>query len=131
MDDSPATTVASCDRGACWEPRRSNRRSAAVAGRLVPTRTGGPQARRELLGALVLLAIAVSLNHDLPPVMHQPIDHRGRQRFIHVEGLASVAEGSIRGEHDRSGLIAGRHDLEQQVCASLVDRQVTQLVEEE
>ena len=92
----------------------------------VPSRTG-----QSLFGWSVFHAIAVSLNDDRLPVMHQPVDHGGGQGVVHVEDRAPVPEGSVRGDHDRAGFIPGGDDLEQQVRTAFVDGQIAQLIEEE
>ncbi len=100
--------------------------------RPVPTRATtdiGP--RRAGLFVVAFRSIAVSLDDDRLPVMHQPIDHGGGQGVVHVEDLAPVAEGTIRGDHDRSGLVAGGDDLEHQVRTAFVDGQIAQFIEEE
>ena len=53
--------------------------------------------RRELFPVLTFIfhAIAVSSNDERLPVMHQPIDHGGRQCVVHVEDLAPVTEDAI------------------------------------
>ena len=83
------------------------------------------------VGILVFHAIAGSLNDDRLPVMHQPVDQGRGQGVVHVEQGAPFPEGSIRGEHDRSGFITGSDHLEQQIGPALVDRQIAQLIEEE
>ena len=40
-------------------------------------------------------------------------------------------EGSIRGQHDRSGFITGGNHLEQQIGPTLVDGRIAQLIEKE
>jgi len=62
-------------------------------------------------------------------MMHQPIDQGRGQGVVHVEQGAPFPEGSIRGQHDRSGFVTGRHYLEQQVGPTLVDGQIAQLIE--
>ena len=88
--------------------------------------------RRQGLGGLrfVFHAIAVSFDHQGLPVMHQPIDQGRGQGVVHVEEGAPFPEGSIRGQHDRSGFITGSNHLEQQVGPALVDGQIAQLIEE-
>src|SRR5208337_4667986 len=48
-----------------------------------------------------------------------------------VKQGAPFPEGSIRGQHDRSGFITGSDHLEQQIGPALVDGQIAQLIEEE
>ena len=88
--------------------------------------TGAGSVRR-----LVFHAIAFSSNDDRLPVVHQPIDHGGGQGVVHVEDRAPVPEGAVGADHDRAGFVPGGHDLEQQVRAAFVDRQIAQLIEEQ
>ena len=83
------------------------------------------------IGIFVFHPIAVSLNDDRLPVMHQPVDQGRGQGVVHVEQGAPFPEGSIRGQHDRSGFITGSDHLEQQIGPALVDGQIAQLIEEE
>ena len=57
-------------------------------------------------------------------MVHQSIDHGGRQGIIDVEDLAPLAEDAIGGEDDGPALVAGRDNLEHQVGSSFVDREV-------
>jgi hypothetical protein len=63
--------------------------------------------------------------------MHQPIDQSRGQGVVHIEEGSPFSEGSIGGDHNRSGFILGSHNLEQQVGPAFVDRQIAQLIEEE
>src|SRR4051794_18395895 len=80
---------------------------------------------------LCLSSESCLLNDDRLAVMHQPVDQGRGQGVVRVEQGAPFPEGSIRGEHDRSGFITGRNHLEQQVGPALVDRQIAQLIEKE
>ena len=75
--------------------------------------------------------ITLSLNDDRLPVMHQPIDQDRCQCVVHIKQGAPFPEGSIRGQHDRSGFITGSDHLEQQIGPALVDEQIAQLIEKE
>ena len=83
------------------------------------------------IGIFVFHPIAVSFNDDRLPVMHQPVDQGRGQGVVHVKQGAPFPEGSIRGQHDRSGFITGSDHLEQQIGPALVDGQIAQLIEEE
>ncbi len=63
-------------------------------------------------------------------MVHQSVDHGGGQGVVEVEDTPPVSEGAICGDHNRSGLVTGRNDLEQQVSTAFVDRQVAQFVEQ-
>src|SRR5271163_855876 len=79
----------------------------------------------------VFHAIAVSFDNECLPVMHQPVDQGCGQGVVHIKEGAPFPEGSIRGQHDRSGFVTGSNHLEQQVGPALVDRQIAQLIKEE
>ena len=83
------------------------------------------------IGIFASHPIAVSLNDDRLPVMHQPVDQGRGQGVVHVKQGAPFPEGSIRRKHDRSGFITGGDHLEQQIGSALVDGQIAQLIEEE
>ena len=63
--------------------------------------------------------------------MHQPIDQGRCQSVVDIEQGAPFPEGSIRGQHDRSGFITSGNHLEQQIGPALVDGQITQFIEQE
>ena len=65
------------------------------------------------------------------PVMHQLIDHGGREGIIDVEDLAPFFEHAVGRYHNRTGFISGCHDLEHQVCNALANRKLPQFIEEE
>src|SRR6476660_5026435 len=83
------------------------------------------------IGIFVSHPIAVSLNDDRLPVMHQPVDQGRCQGVVHIKQGAPFPEGTIRGNHDRSNFITGGDNLEQQIGPMLVDGQIAQLIEEE
>jgi hypothetical protein len=76
-------------------------------------------------------AVNISLNNNPFSVIHQPVDQGRGQGVVHVEEFAPVPEGSVRGDHDRSGFITGGDNPEQQIGSTLVDGQKVQLIEEE
>ena len=88
-------------------------------------------ARLRIRVVVVVRAIAFPFNRDRLPVMHQPIDHGGRQRVVDVEDLAPIPESAIRRDDDRTGFIAGCDDLRHQVSTSFVDGKISQLIEKE
>ena len=59
------------------------------------------------VAGFVFRAIAVSVNHDRLPVMHQPVDHGGCQGVVHIEDRAPIPEGAIRGDDDRAAFVPG------------------------
>ncbi len=60
-------------------------------------------------------------------MVHQPVDHGGGKSIIDVEDLAPLLEDAIGRDDNRSGLIAGCHDLEHQVRTTFVNRQIKYL----
>jgi hypothetical protein len=73
-------------------------------------------------------AIAVSFDDERLSMMHQPIDQGGGQGVVHIKKRAPFPEGAIRGQDDRSGFVTGSDHLEQQVSATLVNRQIAQFI---
>jgi site-specific recombinase XerD len=70
------------------------------------------------------------LNNDCLPVMHQPVDQGRCQSVVHAKEFAPFPEGTIRGDHDRSNIITGGDNLEQQIGTALVHGQIAQLISE-
>ncbi len=99
--------------------------------RPIRTLTRRVWSRAGRVGIFVFHPIARSLNDDRLPVMHQPVDQGRCQGVVHIKQGAPLPEGSIRGQHDRSGFITGSDHLEQQIGPALVDGQIAQLIEEE
>lgn len=64
------------------------------------------------VAGLVFGAIAVSLNHNRLPVMHQPVDHGGGQSVVFIEDRAPVPERSVGRDDDRAAFVPGGDDLE-------------------
>ena len=105
-------------RARVWAPdsAQSSLRSAPARATCIRRKAG--QAELLCVVSIVFRPIAGSLNDVRLPVMHQPIDHGGGEGVVDVEDLAPVAESSVRGQHDRSGLVTGGNDLKQQVCSA-------------
>jgi len=83
-------------------------------------------------GALVLVffvpAEALAFNDDGFGVVQQSIEERRGECTVVVEDLDPRLVRSIGGEYDRSTLVALADDLEEQIGAALVDREVSELV---
>jgi hypothetical protein len=76
----------------------------------------------------VLEPIAVALEADDLGVMHQPVDH-GRGHHGVAEDLAPSPELLVGGDDDAGPLIAGGHQLEEQVGRLGLEGDVADLVE--
>jgi len=63
-------------------------------------------------------------------MMHQPVDHRRRHDGI-AEDLTPGREGLVGGDDHRAALIAGGHQLEEQVGGLGVEGDVADLVDDD
>ena len=72
------------------------------------------------------VAVAGDLNDD--GVMQQPVQECGGNHVI-AEQLAPLAKTPVGGEDDGAALVAGVDQLEEQVGATLLHRQVANLVD--
>ena len=70
---------------------------------------------------------AVTLDVDRDRVMEQTVED-GAGDYLVAEDLAPRAEALIAGDDDRAALVAARDQLEEQVGALAVDRQIANLV---
>src|SRR5215472_11920205 len=61
--------------------------------------------------------------------MEDAIEDGGGQGAVVVEDLRPVFVGAVGGDHHRGALVALADDLEQQVGAVLIDREVAELVD--
>src|SRR5882757_773872 len=82
-----------------------------------------------LLVDLVLHAEAFAFDDDGVGVVQDAVEDGGGQRAVVVEYLRPVLVGAVGGDHHRCALVALADDLEQQVCAVLVDRKVAELID--
>ena len=57
-------------------------------------------------------------------VVHQPVDDSRGQGIVDIEEFAPFTEDAVGRDHDRVALVAGGDDLEHQIGAPFVDRQV-------
>src|SRR6266446_5022312 len=105
--------------------------------RLVVTAYSGEVGRRlrvivvapGLLVDLILRAEALAFDDDGVGVVQHAIEDGGGQGAIVVEDLRPVFVGAVGGDHHRGALVALADDLEQQICAVLVDGKVTELID--
>jgi hypothetical protein len=86
---------------------------------------------RPLLIDLVLHAEAFAFDDDGVHVAHDAIENGGGRRTVIIEDLRPVLVSAVGGDHDRGAFVALADDLEQQVCAVLVDGEVAELVDDE
>src|SRR6202049_3129257 len=82
-----------------------------------------------LLVNLVLGAVALAFDDDRVGVVEDAVEDGGGQGAVVVEDLRPVFVSAVGGDHHRCTLVALADDLEQQVCAVLVDRKVTELID--
>ena len=96
----------------------------------VPLPETGNGARRSGLD-LVLHAVTFPFDDDGLGMVQEAVEECGGQRAVVIEDLRPLFEHAIGGDDDGAALIALADDLEQQVCAGLVDRQIAQFVQDE
>src|SRR5262249_9940386 len=84
-----------------------------------------------LLGDLALGAVALALDDDGVDVVQDAVEDGGGERAVVVEDLRPVLEGTVGGDHHRPAFVAPADDLEQQIGAVLVDRQIAELVDDQ
>src|SRR6202049_726592 len=82
-----------------------------------------------LLVNLVLGAIALAFYDDRVGVVQDTVEDGGGQCAVVVEDLRPVFVSAVGGDHHRCALVALADELEKQVCAVLVDRKVSELVD--
>ena len=71
------------------------------------------------------VAVAGDLDHD--GVVQEPVQQGGGDHGI-AEHLAPFAKAAVGGEDDGAALVAGVDELEEQVGAALLDRQISDFV---
>src|SRR5215470_2153141 len=79
---------------------------------------------------LVFHAETFAFDDDRLGVMQQPVQDGCRKGAVIVKDLGPFLERTVRGDHDRSLFIAQRDDLEEQIGASLVNRQIAEFVKD-
>ena len=77
----------------------------------------------------VLHAVTFPFYHDGFGVVQQAVQQGGCQRTVIVEDLGPVLEHAVGGDDNGALLIALTDDLEQQIGAVFIDRQVAQLID--
>jgi hypothetical protein len=63
--------------------------------------------------------------------MKEAVENRRSYRAVAIEDGGPLLEGFIGGKHDGAAFVALADDLEEQVGAALVDREIADLVEDE
>src|SRR3989442_2785032 len=84
--------------------------------------------QRGLTLELVFHPEALPFDDDGVGMMQQPIQDRGGQGAVMVEDRGPLLKGAVGGNDDGPLFIAQRDDLEEQIGARLVNRQVPELV---
>ena len=79
----------------------------------------------------VLHPVAGALDDDGLGVVQEPIQNGGGNGAVVVEDRRPLFEGLVGRQHDGTALVALADDLEEQVGAVLVDRQVANLVQDQ
>src|SRR6266567_4999759 len=80
---------------------------------------------------LVFHAETLPFDDDGLGMMQQPIQDRGGQGAIMVENRGPLLKSAVGGQDDRPLFIAQGDDLEEEIGAHLVNREVAELVEDE
>jgi hypothetical protein len=78
----------------------------------------------------ILEPIAVALERDDLGVVDEPVDHRRGDRRI-AEHLTPAPERLVAGDDHRRPLVAGRHELEEEVGGLGLERDVADLVDDQ
>src|SRR5712692_17995 len=105
------------------------RGTQAVAGSAHPLPTS--PGKHGLTLDLIFHTEALPFDDDGVGMMQQPIENRGGQGAVMVEDRGPLLESAVRGNNNRPLFIAQRDDLEEQIGACLVNREIAELVEDE
>ena len=81
-------------------------------------------------GLVVLEAITVAFEADDVGVVNDPVDHRGGDGEV-AEDVAPAGEWQVAGHDQGRVFVAGRDELEEQVCGVLVERDVAHFVNDQ
>ena len=87
--------------------------------------------QRGLTLKLVFHPEALAFDDDGVSMMQQPIQDRGGQGAVMVEDRGPLLKSAVGGKNDRPLFIAQGDDLEEQIGAYLVNREVPELIEDE
>src|SRR5436190_12480266 len=79
---------------------------------------------------LLFEPIGIAPDVDGDRVMQDPVEDRGRNDAV-AEDLAPAAEALVARENHRAPLVAAADELEEQVGAGAIERQVADLVDDE
>ena len=80
---------------------------------------------------LILHTEALAVDDDRIGMVQDAIEDRGGQCTVVVEDLRPVLVDAVGGDHHRGALVALADNLEQQVRAMLVDRKVSELIDDQ
>jgi hypothetical protein len=83
---------------------------------------------RDSAQVAVLEPVAVAFEADDLGVVDEAVDHRGGDDVV-AEDLAPAAEGLVGGDDERSALVSGRDELEEQVRGFGLERDVADFVD--
>src|SRR5581483_2889333 len=90
----------------------------------------GGAAAKSAAADLVFESIAGSVDGEDFAVVEETIEDRGGDHVI-AEELAPSIERDVAGDHQRTSRIPGCHQLEEQIGATAVHRQVTQFIDDQ
>ena len=76
-------------------------------------------------------AVAFAFQHDAVAMMAEPVEDGTGKGSIVVEGRCPLSRDFVGGENDGALLVACADDLEEQIAALLVEREVSEFVEDE
>ena len=110
--------------------------NAACAGGAGARRSQKAKVRRALMQCGLTLELvfhpeALAFDDDGVSMMQQPIQDRRGQGAVMVEDRGPLLEGAVGGQDQRPLFIAQRDDLEEQIGACLVNREIAELVKDE
>jgi hypothetical protein len=74
---------------------------------------------------------ACAFDKDDFGVVEKAVEDGGGNGAVAVEDCGPLLEGFVGGEHDGAALVALADDLEEEVCATLIDGKITELIKEE
>ena len=79
---------------------------------------------------MILESVAVALEADHLGVVDQAVDHGGGHGGV-AEHLAPASEGLVGGDDERGALVAGAHELEEEVGGLGLERDVADLIDDD
>ena len=73
----------------------------------------------------------IPIDENRIDVMEDAVENGGGERAVVVEDLGPVLVGAVGGDHHWGALVALTDDLEQQIGAVFVDRQIAELIDDQ